>query len=492
MYRVIVVDDEPLIREGVSGYINDTSADFHVEAQLKDGQRALDYLRQNPVDVVITDIRMPNMTGVELAGRLYEEFPEIVVVIISGYREFEYARQAMQYQVQYYLLKPVNLSEIDETLAKIGQTLREREHSRKQQEQLYEINSLYMQEFLFDCFTGARSADADVLRRLGLAERPESAVCAVVEADYKNCLGYIRDRWEYGRDNFCNVILNLLRGELRFYKVSEQDAVLLMVAVGEESAEFAGLLERSMEQARSTFYEMSGLPLKLTVVKQMDSLLAALDKREGVSDMRPMELFKNLLSHINAGDLEGASKLIERFFAALEGVPIEYAHGLILNIVTRLLKSGRYERLRDRYSAETVLTAEGLPELERICRSLFNELNCTPEEDDKADVIRQAKRFMDEHYSQDISLADVADAVFLSPAYFSRFFREHTGESFTDYLIRVRMEHAIELLRQRKKITDIAQAVGYSSARYFTRAFKQYTGDTPKDYRITGADGYAD
>ena len=97
-------------------------------------------------------------------------------------------------------------------------------------------------------------------------------------------------------------------------------------------------------------------------------------------------------------------------------------------------------------------------------------------------VISKLIQFINENFSENISLQDAADKVFFAPAYCSRFFKEQTGENFSDYLLKVRMDHAVKLLRENKKITEISQACGYRNSGYFTRVFKEYYKCTPSEY----------
>ena len=108
MYSLIIADDEDITRMAVSGYIRKTQSDFQIAGTFTNGADALQFIHDNPVHLVITDIRMPGMDGLELARHISEQYPGISVLIISGYSEFEYARKAIQYGVSNYLLKPLD------------------------------------------------------------------------------------------------------------------------------------------------------------------------------------------------------------------------------------------------------------------------------------------------------------------------------------------------------------------------------------------------
>ncbi|MBR6729127.1 MAG: response regulator, partial [Clostridia bacterium] len=131
MYKAIVIEDERLIRNHISSFINENAESFYVVASLVDGQDALDYIKEHPVDLIVTDIRMLEVSGIEVAKYVYEHNIPTKVVILSGYQDFSYAQEAINYNVQAYLTKPVNPVELQETLKKIKSILdREREQAQ--------------------------------------------------------------------------------------------------------------------------------------------------------------------------------------------------------------------------------------------------------------------------------------------------------------------------------------------------------------------------
>ena len=126
MYKLVVVDDEKAIRKGICKYIDWESMGFEVVADFEDGKETIDYIKNNEVDVVLTDIEMAEVSGLELARYIHENNLLLKTVIISGYKEFEYARKAVEYGVEHYLLKPVRLEEVSQVFAKIKNELDER------------------------------------------------------------------------------------------------------------------------------------------------------------------------------------------------------------------------------------------------------------------------------------------------------------------------------------------------------------------------------
>ena len=123
MYKVLLVDDEILVRQAISAKIQWNSLGFELTAHCENGRQAIEFLEKNPVDVVLTDIYMPHVDGMELSRYLYENFPQVQIIIFSGYGDFEYAKQALQYKVSEYILKPVTAKELSEVLGRTREKL---------------------------------------------------------------------------------------------------------------------------------------------------------------------------------------------------------------------------------------------------------------------------------------------------------------------------------------------------------------------------------
>ena len=131
MYKLLIVDDESSIRNGIKNYFPWTQLGFEVAGLFENGREALDYCRKLPVDVVLSDIKMPIMDGLELAKELYQLNPNIKIVLLSGYREFEYAREALKYEVKNYILKPTKYEELNEVFSKIKKELDQEQFSEE-------------------------------------------------------------------------------------------------------------------------------------------------------------------------------------------------------------------------------------------------------------------------------------------------------------------------------------------------------------------------
>ena len=389
MYPLIIVDDEEITRIAVSGYIQKKHPEFRVSGLFSNGADALRFLRENPVSVVITDIRMPRMDGLELARHIYESHPGVLTIIISGYSEFEYAKKAIHYGVVNYLLNPLDFEELSQNL----------NSARKHLDSLLpetDVNEEEIQLFFLDMIGGMLKDAKEA------AERFEQLSLEGTVSDYSGCLTALTleknetlAQWKYGREKLAVSLLNGLRMLLPDYSVyhlfrSGMRYYFVVLSTGQIPAFLP-------EELGSALYHLLHFDCSLQILSSFENL-------EALSvTSAPLEEGRRSSSPENAGD------------------------------------------------------------------------------DDI--VIKKAMSYIQAHFQDDLTREDVADAVFLSSAYFSRFFKQKTGMSFIDYLTTVRMQKAVELLGTRMKVGEIAKKVGYQSRNRFFINFRLYTGYTPTEYR---------
>lgn len=390
MYSLIIIDDEDITRIAVNEYIQENHPHFEVNRMFSNGADAFQYLRENTVNVVITDIRMPRMDGLELSRLIYETFPSTIVIIISGYSEFEYAKKAINYGVTSYLLKPLDFQELSQNLT---------DAERKLDALHIETNSEEedIQLFFTDLIGGLIPKSSELIKRFNQLNLDGSI------NDYKGCLmtillekNNVLAKWKYGQDNIYNALQNCIRMLLPQYHVYH--------------------LFRS--GIRFCFIILSTQELPTVSIVELTSSLS--DLLHFTCDIQIHSQFES----INA------------------------------------LAAGKYQDI----SASDKTTLERFSADENV-------------------TIQKAIEYIQAHFAEDISREDVAEAVFLSSAYFSRFFKQKTGLSFIDYLTTIRMQKAIDLLGTQMKIIDIANKVGYQSRNRFFINFRQYTGYNPTEYR---------
>lgn len=390
MYSIIIVDDAQIIRSALHNYIKKMHKDFRIAGVFSNGAEAVSFLREHPVNIVITDIVMPEMDGLALSEYIYRNFPGIITILISSYSEFEYARKAISYGVSTYLLKPLDFAELSQNLLDLKQKLDTLHNSIHFQEEDIQI-------FFTDLICG-RLTSLDELE-----QRFSSLTMSGKLSEYKGCLltlnldkKNVLLQWQYGLETLTNALLNGIR--------------------------------MSVTACQCYYLFQSGARYFFLLLNRQEIPAFSLDAIENV--------FQELL----------------HFHCKLQ--------------------------IQTRFSNIAELISY-IPLRNEILRHTRNDDDFNNDEQTLQKIIS----YIQQHYAEDISREEVADKVFLSVSYFSRFFKQRMGVSFSDYLISVRMEEAKKLLLTRMKVGDIAKKVGFQSLNRFFINFRQYTGFTPNEYR---------
>lgn len=407
MYSLIIVDDENITRMAISGYIRRTHPEFSIAGVFSNGADALSFLCSHSVNIVITDIRMPNMDGLALAEQIFRKFPGITIMIISGYSEFEYARRAISYGVSTYLLKPLDFAELSRNLLQAKEKLDALHIDTGLQEEDIQL-------FFTDLIGGMIHNNEELQQRF--VNLPFNGKLS----DYHGCLLTITiekndalTQWKYGKEQLAVALLNTLRMALTEYRCfhlfrSGMRYYFIVLSEGR-------LPDFSPEMLDNVLYDL----LHFSCVLQVQTVFSNLEEPATFHASKDTDILQN-------GELAESKQLSENVSPAASNGASETNDDLI---------------------------------------------------------IQKAMSYIQAHYAEDLTREDVADAVFLSSAYFSRFFKQKTGLNFIDYQTTVRMQKAAELLSTHMKVGDIARKVGYQSRNRFFINFRQYSGYNPTEYR---------
>lgn len=231
MYNVIIVDHEFAVREGLKDYFKNNFDSFEICNEFDDGERALEYIRENPdkVDVVITDIIMPNRTGIDLAREIHQQSTDTIVVFLSGFRDFEYAKQAIKYNVFAYMEKPVDFFELDEVFEDIKKHLRKKKKSENND--ILEEKKLLITQLLVEIYSGFFNSYEQLIahvKRLGFNELVIKRPCAKFTVEIKNK----NSDWKYGTEGQEVAIQNAFRFKnIKIFNIFSSNGSMDMLAV---------------------------------------------------------------------------------------------------------------------------------------------------------------------------------------------------------------------------------------------------------------------
>jgi two-component system response regulator YesN len=532
MYKVIIVDDEAVVRSGLKNTINWNEHGFDLIGDYANGREAWEAVEQIKPDLIISDISMPFMDGLELAGLVFNHFPYIKMIILTGFDEFEYAQQAIRLKVSDFILKPITAQEIrkllDRVRAEMDEETRRREDLGRLNRQLNQSLPLLKERFL-ERLVAVGLGKLEIEERLNyfaLPQRLPLYLVMVVDIDDfgdRELNSYEHDA-EFLRFAAFDIFKETLeREDIMLLRTREERMVAIIGGTDHESL----LYERVFSLAEQVRYHIEKY-LKFTVtigigrscayLEQLPisykSALSVLDYRFLLGKNRVLSILdmegkpsvpmppnldwdRKLATAVKTGSIQEANALIENGVAELKTslAPIESCYLQMQKVVLALMnliqelvvhnKETSFERhmtLMDVYRLKTLDEVELW--LKEVVRSVISTIA-----DNRSHLthmqIHRAVDYIDTNYANDrMSLQDLCSHVLMSTSYFSLVFKQHTGETFIEYLTGVRVMKAKELLHNTTlKFYEIAEKVGYRDPNYFSILFKKHAGITPKEYR---------
>lgn len=519
MYKFIVVDDEHLIRKGILKKIEALDLKLQFVGEADNGQDALELIKASNPDIVLTDMRMPLMDGKMLLRKLQEDFPNIKIIVISGYSDFEYLQEAISAQAADYILKPFNREEIRKALKKAMDcidkelyTNRKIEAIEAENEQISYISDLkYLSDLIVD-----QQADYDSCY---LKSRKTSLI--------KTCNCYALVSIYCPRNNSEALYQKLLSSSIQsdnilFIPGPANQNICFLLYTFNKIQNFNAICSIKLKAYEICDYLQSAdfedFYLGISLVKTNLSIIheayldtiSSLEKRDLHSfervcfyengDIVPCDLCWNnmekLIFSIESGNIIKVNQLLEDFFSKikllspLNLITVKYNCQLIYNKVTNMLKSyydiinnyslsSKYEKIMNNMFDFAVIKKE-FQQLIISITSLLKEKNIYPSDQ----IISNIKKYIQKNYSLDINLEKISELFFISPSYCCYLFKEKTGENFSDYINNIRIEKAKDFLSNTDyKVYKIAKMLGYENDKYFFRIFKKFTGYTPEKFR---------
>lgn len=485
MYRLIIADDEHCIRENLATLVHWEGLGFQVVGQASNGREVLAMLDRLHPDVLLLDIKMPHMTGLDVALHVHANKLPIRTVLLSGFQEFELAKDAANFGVFKYLLKPTKLDDIQTTFRQLKQLLDEEKESSQAYERMLSAyhDSLRMLRYqtLHDLLYLPKPEA--LLERIQQMQPPLflPSFC-LFYISFDNLDGQLAEKWHYERDLFDTLLMNVARGAGKRMHVSlfpMDSGSYLVVANGVSSAGFPAFREQLREELERLVGSVDVLRMGepfADVQNLRTEFVRFVPHAAYISDVENEGL---VMTALVEGDIERLGVLLQ---AVLLDKPEAQRPAIIARLHAHILRG-----LRDM----GMTPSEGPPPTDEATMSAWmqdmsGKWKAWTRDSSSAEmrIVQRIKAFMQEHLAEDLSLRRVAEHVYLSPVYVSRLFKQATGENFIDALKRMRVDKACQLLRNPDmRVYEIAQATGYNSSKYFMKVFKEYTRTTPTEYR---------
>ena len=522
MYSIIIVEDEYATRNALTNIIHWEEFGFVVTEVLTNGKEALEYLKKgNNPDVILTDIEMPNGNGLEIASFVKKYHLDTKIVFLTGYRDFSYAQKAVEYGVEKYLLKPINPSKIKDAFNEIRDKLEEqrnKEELRRSNEKHYnEIVDYEKQQLVSDLFFGALTKETDIEKRVQLLhlqkESKNSNKLVLVKIKMIANQQYITYTQSFGITELQEQLIqifNCFSENVEFYPiewtgggdepVSVQGVFWLSnypdikpLCSDEISKLVYNLTELQAEvgylEELEGFYHLAQRSKHIVAKKTDDITFKDSEYRQLISDQRRL-----LCSYLYQNNVEQGMELTETLVHNYLSNGVVFAQKYCIDTIVHLIDEmweGDDAEIRDKIYEQCIdntvlasMTQEILLSWMNGCiRRIFEERGKNRFKQESS--LDKVMEFIRAHYTEDITLSQIAENVYMNPSYISRMVKVQTGKNITDLITEMRMEKAIALLRTTDlKIYKIAEKVGYTNLQYFYRMFRKITGKSPSDFRM--------
>lgn len=540
MLKIFLAEDEVIVRETIKRMIPWENLGFELVGEAADGEMALPLLIRQQPDLLITDIKMPFMDGLTLARLAKKEVPGLKVVILSGYDDFNYAKQAINIGVEDYLLKPITKNALIERLTEIRSRYEDEKTQREYYEKFHREMQAYEKNSSRDFFEVLVSGSLDMMEvykraeKLGLDIVAESYNVLIFTMNCNEDFSGQREgdsSWEAeslemlekfftghpfamlfrsnvfsygvlikGEKNSIRENTRICVEEIRKIFDRKEDNKEWFVAVG-ESVERLSQIQKSYHSASRAFsqrYLYDGKVLYYDEMLAMEKKDVTNDDSEYLQKVDVNALNPTILQKfLSNGLLEETENFVQDYFYAIGQEPMEsvvFRSYVILNVrfsVLSFLKElGCDTKTLEPEDTEKILAESGrnMESIIAYAEKLVSQaiqLRDRNSGNKNRSILKTAVDFIDQHYmEEDMSLNKAANAANVSANHFSALFSQNMGQTFIEYLTSLRMDKAKEYLRcTGMRSSEIAGEVGYKDAHYFSYLFKKTQGMTPSDYR---------
>jgi len=525
-FTILIADDNQILRESLCANIDWKALGITKVLSAPNGLIAKEIIEHERPNLVISDIVMPMMTGVELAAAVNADFPDLPFILISAHEEFEYARQAISAGVYDYILKPVDNDSLLET---VRRCLEEKKNEYELRQQVKNGLEILKERFYI------RSTESS----FGYANFEENAsyldinflssyyACILFDIDSKN-----RTKFSMSIEDFEVTLLkmkNIIKSLLNEYEVhlftSRSDSV--EVIIGLSCEDYIGCLYSSLEEIQAVAEKQCRITVTAACGGSVDNIksihkshteaLKVLEYRfmmgfgkilvfsdftqtggKEISD-DSLIIEEKLLKLLNFGSSDNLDEFNRFLEHTLNKVSVtrEYVHAFVFSLALRAYQTVCETLSQTEYEADYIATVyaqlnkfDTKHEMIEWFKNLISgsvEQISHARQDYSREIISKIKKYINENYCiEELNLEMIANEVSFSQSYISLFFKKETGTNLFDYIVNLRMEKAMKLLHSSsERISNIGSMVGYPNPSYFSNVFKKHIGVSPKEYRDT-------
>lgn len=513
MINLLIVDDEPLHRQGIMNVLRKLRPEYEIYEAIN-GEEAIEVVNREQIDVILTDIRMPVMDGFEFLHAIDPELRNIKVIVITAYRDFDYAKQALKFRAFDYIVKPVDIDDLEVTIGRVEERIGEERRRSYNQDlltrMLNQSQRIYLEHQLVKAYSsGLNDEEANQVNDFFPLHKPGILVCADVSnwgrfEDKDELYTQFIDQWRQWGDI------------LPFTLKPQSDEIVLIIQRSTEGMETDGIarLASELEIWNDALGEMTMCRLSLGLSYPCGSLqdewrIAYEQARRSCDKAFYSGLGKVYLPSAVCTDERdlpidfyiGSLKesLLRKDLQGIKHIMVDLLQCLPQgNVSPAKVKKAYKEMLTKQLEwmeadvdlqsiLEAITNSQTMTELHAFAMHIMTEWVHRLEKKSTfkmEQIMLACREYVNEHYMEDITLDSLAEQYHFNPSYFSQQFKRFTGMKLSDYIIDVRLEQGKKLLTTtNEKIYQIAALVGYSNDKYFIRLFKKRVGMTPDQYR---------
>ncbi|CAH1194489.1 HTH-type transcriptional activator RhaR [Paenibacillus auburnensis] len=544
MIEILLVDDESYVTESIAQTIPWEEIGVYKVHQAASGAAALEIMEQQDIDILVTDISMPGMSGLQLIETASERWPNLRSILLTGYSDFGYAKKAIQLQAFDYILKPVNDDEFIKSISGAIESLRDEwEAHDKYHMLMYNRKASYSvlrANLMHDLLLGRVMSERALAAKLAEYEiafdtETQAAMLMIQLGKHYTAMDHHSiSLMEYAIGNIAE---ELFKESFRvWFCKAPHDCLILLVEPNAQMQQLIGLSEQYETLRQRTLKALidsfrasvsnylkgdislivtewfafpEGLPaayrsglssMFLAAHNEAGSVLFLEDKhiQELVAIKSLESLYRppTLIHLLESKQWDTAREKITDVFRDMKSARFsrEHLYEVFLSITNAFMyiahKGGQFISQIDQYALDPLLTQSIIVSFDRLqdwALDMLGKLEKELSESDqytKSYIIKQVHELVGNHTGHDLSVKTIADHVYLHPVYLSKVYKAETGEGLGDYIIRMRMERALYLLKNtNKKIYEITTELGYQNPQYFSKMFKKHYGMTPNEFR---------
>lgn len=529
--RILIIEDEYFFRQLLKKYINSYPEEFELVGEANNGRAGIELLESLSPDIALVDITMPMMNGIDVIREANSLGMGTKMIILTGYSEFEYAKEAIQLGVQDYLLKPVQIDELYQSLKKAALALDRDWLARDAQASVVANNNVdeaihnrLMEKLLFGPLNTADLRD--IRERLSFPEHGFYALALMDLSLKHSSIWHEKDR------NVCNYAVENMLSEIlpqpfRMSRRTLENGLLSIIFYSPlpDAEENQKILTEALESLGSLVDRHLCLPIMISVGTFCNSLHGIKDAYEEAVHLQKSHFFndrhaiyyfddqntnhyqyskdyfseedsRKLSSLIRSGDANTAGSFVHSVFQRLRdaAAPSETIYFCISELFATVLKSAAEYNIQLSYEKSDLsfyshlFASKSLDELESFIMenigTLLTNVGAKEGQDSQKALTKEIATYIDTHFGNcQMNLDSIAGAFFISTKYLCLIFKKHTGTTVGSYLLDTRMRHAKQFMEEgAENITAVARKCGYEDPNYFSKCFKKYYGVSPRRY----------